>query len=388
MVMFPAALFSLTDLLKEAAKVIVELGAWWVYVPTPALNSEARTDVVSWVWSHTLYVQMVLVCGALMVAGAKLAWENSRGTAYAAHLGKDLIVLTIISVCGVFFIRLGAKFSDSYAQWIVQESGDISNGVNDQTVKTISDNISSSGLVMGAILAIIVIVFGAIQNALMSLRGVALIILAACLPISASLVGTKMGNEWLSRNLRWILAFLLYKPVAATIYALSMQLIVSDHGSFTANKEGLYLGIGFLIAGALSLPALMKMVSPPVSAAMGASSGGAFGGVMAGTVLARGAIDIAHTNRASAAPAMGSATAPSSTASGVSTRAAKVAPLGAAALEAASQVHTRAQNVINTATQTNETSPNGANETPRPSQAPSGAPTVVKGSSHDIRQLS
>ena len=381
MVMFPAALFSLTDLLKEAAKVIVELGAWWVYVPTPALNSEARTDVVSWVWSHTLYVQMVLVCGALMVAGAKLAWENSRGTAYAAHLGKDLIVLTIISACGVLFIRLGAKVSDSYAQWIVQESGDISNGVNDQTVKAISDNISSSGLVMGAILAIIVIVFGAIQNALMSLRGVALIILAACLPISASLVGTKMGNEWLSRNLRWMLAFLLYKPVAATIYALSMQLIVSDHGSFTANKEG-------LIAGALSLPALMKMVSPPVSAAMGASSGGAFGGVMAGTVLARGAIDIAHNSRASAAPAMGSAAAPASTASGVSTRAAKVAPLGAAALEAASQVHTRAQNVINTATQTNETNPNGATETPRPVQAPSGAPTVVKGSSHDIHQLS
>jgi hypothetical protein len=388
MVMFPAALFSLTDLLKEAAKTIVELGAWWVYVDTPALNSEARTDVVSWVWSHTLYVQMVLVCGALMVAGAKLAWENSRGTAYAAHLGKDLIVLTIISACGVFFIRLGAKFSDVFAQWIVRESGDISNGVNDQTVKAISDSISSSGVVMGAILAIIVIVFGAIQNALMSLRGVALIILAAFLPISASLVGTKMGNEWLSRNLRWILAFLLYKPVAATIYALSMHLLVSDHGSFTANKEGLYLGIGFLIAGALSLPALMKMVSPPVSAAMGASSGGAFGGVMAGTVLARGAIDIAHNSRASAAPAVGSAAAPASTASGVSTRAAKVAPLGAAALDAASQVHTRAQNIINTATQTNETNPNGANETPRPVQAPSGAPTVVKGSSHDIHQLS
>lgn len=388
MVMFPAALFSLTDLLKEAAKAIVELGAWWVYVPTPALNSEARTDVVSWVWSHTLYVQMVLVCGALMVAGAKLAWENSRGTAYAAHLGKDLIVLTIISVCGVFFIRLGAKFSDVFAQWIVRESGDISNGVNDQTVKAISDSISSSGVVMGSILAIIIIVFGAMQNALMSLRGVALIILTAFLPISASLVGTKMRNEWLSRNLRWILAFLLYKPVAATIYALSMHLLVSDHGSFTANKEGLYLGIGFLIAGALSLPALMKMVSPPVSAALGAaSSGGAFGGVMAGTVLARGAIEIAHTNRASAAPAMGSATAPASTASGVSTRASKVAPLGAA-MEAASQVHARAQNVINTATQTNETNPNGANETPRPVQGPSGAPTVVKGSSHDIRQLS
>ena len=382
MVMFPAALFSLTDLLKEAAKTIVELGAWWVYVDTPALNSEARTDVVSWVWSHTLYVQMVLVCGALMVAGAKLAWENSRGTAYAAHLGKDLIVLTIISACGVFFIRLGAKFSDVFAQWIVRESGDISNGVNDQTVKAISDSISSSGVVMGAILAIIVIVFGAIQNALMSLRGVALIILAAFLPISASLVGTKMGNEWLSRNLRWILAFLLYKPVAATIYAISMHLLVSDHGSFTANKEGLYLGIGFLIAGALSLPALMKMVSPPVSAAMGASSGGAFGGVMAGTVLARGAIDIAHNSRASSGgSAAGAYKAPSPA------LVSKVAPLGAA-MEAASQVHTRAQNVINTATQTNETNPNGANETPRPVQAPSGAPTVVKGSSHDIHQLS
>lgn len=387
MVMFPAALFSLTDLLKEAAKAIVELGAWWVYVPTPALNSEARTDVVSWVWSHTLYVQMVLVCGALMVAGAKLAWENSRGTAYAAHLGKDLIVLTIISVCGVFFIRLGAKVSDVFAQWIVRESGDISNGVNDQTVKAISDSISSSGVVMGSILAIIIIVFGAMQNALMSLRGVALIILTAFLPISASLVGTKMRNEWLSRNLRWMLAFLLYKPVAATIYALSMHLLVSDHGSFTANKEGLYLGIGFLIAGALSLPALMKMVSPPVSAAMGASSGGAFGGLMAGTVLARGAIDIAHTNRASAAPAMGSSSQASSTASGVSpAHASKVAPLGAA-MEVASQVHTRAQNVINTATQTNETNPNGASETPRPAQAPSGAPTVVKGSSHDFRSV-
>lgn len=387
MVMFPAALFSLTDLLKEAAKAIVELGAWWVYVPTPALNSEARTDVVSWVWSHTLYVQMVLVCGALMVAGAKLAWENSRGTAYAAHLGKDLIVLTIISVCGVFFIRLGAKVSDVFAQWIVRESGDISNGVNDQTVKAISDSISSSGVVMGSILAIIIIVFGAMQNALMSLRGVALIILTAFLPISASLVGTKMRNEWLSRNLRWMLAFLLYKPVAATIYALSMHLLVSDHGSFTANKEGLYLGIGFLIAGALSLPALMKMVSPPVSAAMSASSGGAFGGLMAGTVLARGAIDIAHTNRASAAPAMGSSSQASSTASGVSpAHASKVAPLGAA-MEVASQVHTRAQNVINTATQTNETNPNGASETPRPAQAPSGAPTVVKGSSHDFRSV-
>ena len=107
---------------------------------------------------------------------------------------------------------------------------------------------------------------------------------------------------------------------------------------------------------------------------------------MAGTVLARGAIEIAHTNRASAAPAVGSASQASSTASGVSTRASKVAPLGAA-MEVASQVHTRAQNVINTATQTNETNPNGASETPRPVQGPSGAPTVVKGSSHDFRSV-
>lgn len=384
----PTALFSLFDLLKEAAHVIVELGAWWVYQPTPALNSETKTNIVSWVWAHTLFVQTILVVAALMVAGAKLAWDNSRGSARAAHLIKDLVVLTIVSTCGIFFVRLAARAGDEYSAWIVYQAGDISDGVNEVTVKAIQTTLSNSGLVMGSILAIIIIVFGAMQNALMSLRGVALIILVACLPVSASLVGSRLGSEWLSRNLRWLLAFLLYKPVAATIYALSVRLIVSDYGGWAANQEAFYMGIGFLIAGALSLPALMKMVSPPVSAAMGASSGGAFGGVMAGTVLARGAIDIAHNSRASAAPAVGSAAAPASTASGVSTRAAKVAPLGAAALEAASQVHTRAQNVINTATQTNETNPNGASETPRPVQAPSGAPTVVKGSSHDIHQLS
>ena len=52
-----------------------------------------------------------------------------------------------------------------------------------------------------------------------------LVLLVGVLPLTAAATNTEMGMMWFKRALGWLGGFILYKPVAALIYATAIKLM-------------------------------------------------------------------------------------------------------------------------------------------------------------------
>jgi hypothetical protein len=108
---------------------------------------------------------------------------------------------------------------------------------------------------------------------------------------------TPVGNSWFRKNVGWLLAFLLFKPVAALVYGAAILSVTNS-----ADITGEITGIVLVALATLTLPALMRMVAPMVSA-IGNISAASAAGMVAG--LASGAVAIVATGGAAAPMAAG-----------------------------------------------------------------------------------
>src|SRR5699024_8346752 len=115
-------------------------------------------------------------------------------------------------------------------------------------------------------------------------------------------------QAWRKAN-GWLLALLLFKPVAAAIYALGFRLLRQNSSTegYDEIMDGLVsslTGLLILALASLALPAIIKFVVPAAAAGAGAFSGGAALGATAG--VAAGAAVIAGTGGAGAGAATAS----------------------------------------------------------------------------------
>jgi len=121
-----------------------------------------------------------------------------------------------------------------------------------------------------------------------------LVLLAGIFPLSASFTNTATGKAWFQKCLSWLIAFILYKPAAAIVYATAFQLVGSD----LSNDDGTGLlkiitGVVMMLLALSALPALMRFLAPMVSQAGGGgqaafalagAGGGALGEMATGAV--------------------------------------------------------------------------------------------------------
>ena len=125
----------------------------------------------------------------------------------------------------------------------------------------------TTGLAATATTAVIAIVLGllaflgsVIQIMLMLVRGGMLVLLVGTLPLIAAFSNTEMGHQWFRKATAWLLAFALYKPAAAIIYAVAFKL-GGQQGALA-----LLDGVMMLILAILALPALLRFLVPATSA--------------------------------------------------------------------------------------------------------------------------
>ena len=119
------------------------------------------------------------------------------------------------------------------------------------------------------------------------------VLLAGTLPLAYSATNTQWGKQWSQKHASWLIAFVLYKPVAATIYAAAFKVTGS---ALTGKLEGvaesivgLMSGLVLMVAALFALPAMMRLIVPAVGAA---SAGGAmFAGAAVGSA-ASGAVNM------------------------------------------------------------------------------------------------
>lgn len=208
---------------------------------------------------------------SVIIGSARMAWEQRAEP--GREIVRGMLTLAVVAGAGVTVSGLLVSAADSFAVWLLNGSLDCDVTADGtcfgQSMITLLDLGGADGI--GAFLTIllgfIAVLAAALQVALMVARGGMLVILTGVLPLSASFTSTEMGRAWFKKCTGWLLAFILYKPAAAIVYATAFHL--TDTHAFSDDGTGflaVLTGLMLMIIALLALPALMQFVTPMVGA--------------------------------------------------------------------------------------------------------------------------
>ena len=261
---------------------------------------EGSTTAVGFLQNSLWYYVGALAVLSILIGGIRMAWEQRAQP--GKELLQSLITLIVVSGTGLAVVTLAVIAADQFSVWILNNatSCDVSAagesncfGTNVAGMLSITAA-SPIGLIGVLILGSIALLMAYVQVALMVVRGGLLVILAGVLPLTASFTNTGMGKQWFGKVVGWTIAFILYKPAAALIYAAAFQLVGTD--AFRQDGGGIYsilTGIALMLMALIALPALLKFVAPMTGAVAGGGMAGmALAGIAGGAAgdLATGAI--------------------------------------------------------------------------------------------------
>ncbi|MFF9565598.1 hypothetical protein ACF1AJ_19785 [Leifsonia sp. NPDC014704] len=262
----------------------------------PGMGSSNASDAVGYIQDSLWWYTGGLAVLSVIIAGARMAWTQR------AQAGKDLLqslfTLVVVSAVGLTGIGLAVAAADGFSTWILDGATGKDFGQNITAMIGISST-SGIGLIALLIVGIVATFFTYIQVILMVIRGGMLVLLAGIFPISAAFTNTETGRSWFKKCTGWLIAFILYKPAAAIVYAAAFKLTGAD--LFKDDGTGLIkilTGLALMAMALVALPALMRFVAPMVSQVGGGGGAGmalAAGAGAGAAELATGAIRKANT---------------------------------------------------------------------------------------------
>nr|WP_231497426.1 hypothetical protein [Arthrobacter sp. MA-N2] len=284
-------------------QTVQTLGTFWLNVGTPALTAapggSTASDPVLFLQNSLYFWTASLAVLSVLVGSAKMVIER-RG-APLRDLVRSLATLIVISGAGVAAVGLLTVAADQFSAWIITNSTNGTSFNENITALLALSATSPIGSIMIILLGLIAIMASVMQIVLMIIRGGLLVILTGIFPTAAAFSNTEAGKGWFQKCTAWLIAFILYKPAAAIIYATAFQLSgskifgnVGDGKDFGSALLATVTGLALMIIALFALPALMRFVTPMV----GAVAGGG-GALAAGTVgaLASGAISMGSAGR-------------------------------------------------------------------------------------------
>jgi len=290
---------------NAVGKVVADLGTLWVRIGTPNLTSTdggaQASDPVAFIQAHLWWYMTALAVLGVLVGSARMAWQQR------AQPGRDVLkglaVYVAVSGAGVAAIALLVSAADDFSTWIISQSlNGTSFGANITVLLGLTGASAVTGNVLGPILIIVLgllaLLASLIQIFLMVVRDGMLVILAGILPTAAAAAigGLDSGRQWLKRSAAWLVAFALYKPAAAIVYAVAFRLVGSDVFG-AGGVVGVVTGLALMLIALLALPALMRFVTPLVAAVASGGAGGVLGaGAAAAVTMPTGAMRIARGN--------------------------------------------------------------------------------------------
>lgn len=276
---------------QAAGRIGIVLGAIFLMSGATALVSgllprgpQGASGAVLFLQSSLWWYMGAAAVVSVIIGGVRMAWEQRAEP--GKETVKSLLTLIVVAGAGVTIVGLLVSAFDSFSVWILNgalscdvgaESACFGQNITTLLALTTNPNTGGLGSLLVIIFGIIAILATAAQIVLMIARGGMLVILTGILPLSAAATNTEMGKGWFKKNVGWLVAFILYKPAAAIVYAASFQLvgtnIFQDDGTgFIAVLTGLIL----MVLALFAMPALMRFVTPLVSS-LSAGAGGALG---------------------------------------------------------------------------------------------------------------
>ncbi len=309
------------SLLHGLGQALMVALVWWTRIPNSKLLDQQ--DLWQHISAYTSDLQVYLLAASVMVGTVRIAIARHHAHAEeSAEMGRVLArsVFAVWTAGGVVFAA--ARAGDAFSDWVISGAthGD-AKAMTEFLVDTSSYTAFSPGLIL---IIAIVGMLGALAMAVMAILRQALLVVAmSLLPLAAAGSGLGSGKQAHDRLWSWVVAFLLWKPVAALVYLVAFTTIDTTPAMNPAapldpdQAQHRLIGLVLLCCAVFVLPALMRLVAPIVSAAGSGGSGAAAAGavIAAGAAVASGGKTVIARGAATAARA-GSGTAAGGSATG------------------------------------------------------------------------
>lgn len=260
---------SFADSASWAVKHMTEV---WLHTPSPDVDGAGSVAV----WLSGRMAMFVLAAAFVSILWAAYRMATSGTFDHLIDLGHALARLVIVAGCVGAATTAALAIGDAVADWVLA-------GTPARLSSVVVVGVARSPAVV-ILLSVTVILAQIVQALLMIVKNAMVVLLVGFLPLTAAATNTPLGRAGFHKALTWLGAFLLYKPVAAIIYAVSFKLADREQG-ISAQLSGLAL-MGLSI---VALPALMRFLVPITAAATGGNAG-AIAGAVVGAGVATGAV--------------------------------------------------------------------------------------------------
>lgn len=274
----------------------------WLNITTPAVTlgdpaNNTPSEVVGFLIGLTLWISGTMLVASVVWGLGKMAATNQPEHGIQAGWGVVRYVVAAGAGAGIVGILVAA--ADELSSWFIEQAtgGDFAAGL----AKMVID---SGGLAF--ILIILFAIFGLIttliQIILLVWRGGALVVLTGALAWAASMSGTAQGKEMFNKYVGWLVAYILYKPVAALFYAAAFKLMTTPGVPGDTDRTIEHIsGMALMLLALLALPAMIRLVAPLTAAVASGRGTGAALGAAAAVALPMGAMALAAGGGAASA---------------------------------------------------------------------------------------
>ncbi|WP_329004483.1 type IV secretion system protein [Kribbella sp. NBC_00709] len=261
---------AIADIVVKAVEAVMKaVGLLWVYIPTP--NIEGNTPAL-WIQQHTNFIMIFIASLAVIVSAIQMAVSH-RGEPLRDIL-RSLLTLVVVTASATAFAGTLISAADGFSSWIINKAlaangHSFAKNLADLMTEPLKSPPEQFGFVLVILVGILMVVTSVIQLGLMIIRYGMLVLLVGVLPLTAAATNTEMGMAWFKRALGWLAGFIIYKPVAALIYATALYLMstpdVKNAPDGTPQTMKILMGVTMMVVAVVALPAILRFVSPRTS---------------------------------------------------------------------------------------------------------------------------
>lgn len=226
---------------------------FWMSIPIPGLTGgEAMSGIRNLTWE----VQLVAFVIGMIVAASKLAIARQQAVAEGADETAKMLTRTVFSA-GLLptLVIIFHLIGDVFSTWVLQQA---SGGNLDAKINGIAWIDEKTGL--GPVLALVLTGLGLLgsvaQLVALLVREAVLAIVVGLAPIAAAQSATGTGRQSWSTMMGFVIAALLFKPLASLLYVFAFWTASSTAASAAV------IGTVLLAVAGLALPSLMKAIGP------------------------------------------------------------------------------------------------------------------------------
>lgn len=315
--------------LNGLVEIIGTLSMAMFGIPGPDVGSvEGGSVQPSATLAHTFgalsWIIIALTVISLMVAIVRMFWTLEAGESkVVVRMMINLIASTTV-ILGMTVLML--EFADKASPWLLTrisgyKDDELNSGEKFAEALMGIDMSGSKGVTLFADLALIGLIllvitfFGVLMQIIfMLVRNPLIVAMCAFLPLFAASSGTRGGQERFNKALAFLIAFVIYKPVAAILLGIGLRMLKPLDAE--ENPLLTFLSGAILVAlTGFALPAMVKLFVP--EAAVGSSnafSGGAgiaaAGAAVMSTAMLAGAFATGGSSAAAAGAGAGGPAGP------------------------------------------------------------------------------